>query len=88
MPVPQRPFPARVAGSHEQSSGGSGSGAFLDCYAHGRMRGWMGKGESTGQRGIKRQAERKKENRENQARIILFKVLHWSGLTLLDTTQF
>jgi len=55
MPVPQHPFPARVAGWHA-----SGCRAFLDCYACGWMRGGVGKGESTGQGGIKRQAEKEK----------------------------
>lgn len=53
-------LPARVAGSHSQSTSGSGSGPFLDCSARGWMQGGTGKGESTGQREIKRQTEENK----------------------------
>lgn len=55
------------------------------------MWGGMGKGESKGQSGIKRQAQKEKgkqKENQNQARIILFKALHWSWLTLWDINSF
>lgn len=67
-------LPARVAGLHTQCPGGSGSRVFLDCCARGWMSEGMGKGDSMGQRAIKRQAvkEKRETENQNQARIVLF----------------